>query len=241
MNLNELLLRRECDIQISECNFAHPGESNNRHYRENITMNRFTGVTIFLAFFILLTGCGEKRVQYLSDEKMTPTLSGDFFSSGKKLLIRKVSGGKTTFIRPQIGHVDFQNSLIETLEVSGMFKEVVIEGTEKEEKEEVQGAEKKKKEDKYLLNTNIIYGGMQPDKEVMGENAFLFVQYVLFDVNTRKELWRKIIFSEYGAELGKEYVGHERLKMSYEGAVRNNLTDLVVELSEVLSSQKKKK
>ena len=80
---------------------------------------------------------------------------------------------------------------------------------------------------------------MQRDKGVMEENAYLFVQYVLFDNKKRKTLWRRIIFSEYGAKLGKEYVDNERIKMSYEAAVRDNLTQLVPELSDVLASQKK--
>lgn len=215
-------------------------------------MDKRAAVIIFLLSFVLLAGCVAKPIQYLSDKKMIPSLNGDFFSSDKKLLVREVTGGGKTLIRPRIGHVNFQKALIEVLKQSGMFKEVMIEGTEKEEKEEKEEIKeaakeekkkekekKKKKEDEYLLNTRIIYGGMQRDKEVMGENAYLFVQYVLFGVNKKKELWRKIIFSEYGTQLGKEYIDNERIKMSYEGAARDNLTQLASELSQVLSSQEK--
>jgi hypothetical protein len=68
----------------------------------------------------------------------------------------------------------------------------------------------------------------------------LFVNYRLVETKSNQEVWKDNILSQYDAKFEAASYGVERAKKANEGAVRNNLSQLIKKLSDILSKLNKK-
>ena len=119
----------------------------------------------------------------------------------------------------QIHNEGFHEALTNTLKGSGIFKEVFT-------------AEK----GDYEIYAEIISGELAPGG-FFPTSTILFVNYRLIEADSGKEVWRENILSQYDV---KWYEGVNLPKKAFEGTVRDNLTQLIKKLSNVLSKLNKK-
>ncbi len=150
-----------------------------------------------------------------------------FVSTDKTLMVAEVKGVEKTMERDfdlllstkfllYIEHEGFHEALTNTLKGSGIFKEVFT-------------AEK----GDYEIYAEIISGELAPG----ARSTILFVNYRLIEADSGKEVWRENILSQYDV---KWYEGVNLPKKAFEGTVRDNLTQLIKKLYNVLSKHNKK-
>ncbi len=147
-----------------------------------------------------------------------------FVSTDKTLMVAEVKGGEKT--NPVLSHSKIENegfheALTNTLKGSGIFKEVFT-------------AEK----GDYEIYAEIISQEIQPGRKLA---SILFVNYRLIEADSGKEVWKENILSQHDARLSLEaFTVIGRVKKAKEGSVRDNLTQLIKKLSNVLSTLNKK-
>jgi biopolymer transport protein ExbD len=139
-----------------------------------------------------------------------------FVSSNMTLIIAEVKGGKKTnpMLSSTIENESFREALKNTLNKSRIFINV-----------------SKDKKGDYKLYTEII---SQELKAGFTMTSILFVNYILIENKSSRELWKENILSQYDVKFKGEWV-QERARKANEGAVRDNLTQLVKKLSNVIS------
>jgi len=172
---------------------------------------------LFLLVAAAITGCATPA----SVTHMVPPIdTASLISTDKTLMVAEVRGGEKT--NPmgfsKIESEGFQEALLYTLNGSGMFKRVFVG-----------------ERGDYELRTEIISQKLNPGFTM---TAVLFVNYRLIETQSNKELWEESILSQYDAEFKEAFVGVERAKKANEGAVRDNLTQLLNKLSDILKSTK---
>ncbi len=110
----------------------------------------------------------------------------------------------------------FKEALTNTLKRSVIFKDVFTD-----------------KKGDYKLYTEII---AQELKTGFTMTTTLFVNYKLIEDKSNRELWKENILSRYD----ETYYGMTRAQKANEGAVRDNLSQLVKKLSNVISQLEQK-
>lgn len=168
----------------------------------------------FLLLLALVGGCVSAPLA----SRMTPDLAGiQVPKTAKVLRAGAVTGGEKTnpLDRPRIEDEGFQEALVSTLQSSGLFKEVTT-----------------KQDGDYELSAQII---SQDSLGTFSTNLLLFVHYRLTDLRSGKELWQENLLSQYEVTGAEVFAGLVRLKRAQEGAVKDNLTQLVKKLSQVLT------
>jgi hypothetical protein len=166
-----------------------------------------------LLLALLISGCVSAPLA----SRMTPDLAGIQLAKTEKVLrVGTVTGGEKTnpLDRPRIEDEGFREALINTLQRSGLFKEVTTE----------LGGD-------YGLSAQII---SQDDVGNYSTTVMLFVNYRLTDARSGQELWKENLLSQYKLTVSEVFVGLKRLKMCQEGAVKDNLTQLVKKLLQVV-------
>lgn len=148
--------------------------------------------------------------------KMIPVIDySTFGSTDRTLKIADINGGETTgWTVPKIDNESFKQALIRTLNDSRIFK-AVFTGQQGD----------------YELDTEIISQKLEPGIEAY---AALFIHYRLVETKTNQVIWTENIFSQndgFGAHQGKDVL---------EGAARDNLTQLVRKIAEILPPQNEK-
>ena len=138
-----------------------------------------------------------------------------FTNSNKSLKIELTSGGEESepfFAGSKIDNLSFTRALVQVLTNSNLFSKVATTGSAD-----------------YVLSA-VIFTQEQP---VMGLNATvsLAVGYVLTDSVTGTQVLNKYIAANYTAKFGDSLIGTTRVKKANEGAVRENLRLLIMELA----------
>ncbi len=178
-------------------------------------MNRVILLITFFFGVVILSAC--TPAPEVAD--MIPSTPPSAISQSDKVLrVGEVTGGKETkpMMQSTIDDAGFRQALVETLQKSGLFRSVITD----------QGAAD------YELQTEII---SQEVQGVYDKTATLFVHYRLLSVSTQQEIWKENLLSRYVAEFEESVFVLDRSKEANEGAVRENLLQLVEKLSQVLS------
>ena len=161
-----------------------------------------------LTSIILIVGCA-----------YTPTINNmvapykSYNESDKSIKIGQISGGEE--INPLIGVSKIDDTgFYGALELSLKMSRIFIYNM---------------KEADYTLKA-LIVSQKQP---MMGLNmtSSLTVNYVLFETDSRREIWSKSITSNYTAKFGDTLDGGKRIQFANEGVVRENLGILLESLS----------
>jgi biopolymer transport protein ExbD len=176
--------------------------------------NPLKGVILVLIVAVTITCCAAPA----SVIRMVPSFGHTrFVSSNMTLIIAEVKGGKKTnpMLSSTIENESFREALKNTLNKSRIFINV-----------------SKDKKGDYKLYTEII---SQELKAGFTMTSILFVNYILIENKSSRELWKENILSQYDAKFEEASYGPERAKKANEGAVRDNLTQLVKKLSNVIS------
>ncbi len=168
----------------------------------------------FLLLFVavMLVSCATAPEK----SKMIPYIDySTLASSGRTLKITEVKGGEETgWDTPKIDNKEFKEALMDTLKKAGLFKEIFTDHA-----------------GDYELYTEIV-----SQKVVPGLTAYaaLLVHYSMVETKTNQAIWTENIFSQndaFGANQGKDAI---------EGAARDNLTQLIRKLAEILTQQNRK-
>lgn len=164
---------------------------------------------LFLLVAVMLVSCATAPEK----NKMVPYIDYSVFASSScTLKITEIKGGEATgWDVPKIDNETFKDALINTLRKSGLFTEIFTDH-----------------HGDYELDAEIVSQKVQPGLEAY---AALFVHYRLVETKTNQTIWKENIFSQndaFGANQGKDVV---------EGVARNNLTQLVRKLSEILTQK----
>lgn len=179
-------------------------------------MNKNSSVVCQFLFgigvFCLTLGCSASAITHKSISPETLVVVGKH----QRTINIVASGGREfdEVSRPWVSNEEFSRAVEETILKFGVFSGV-LRGT---------GAD-------YLLETGIFsidqpYGGL--DMTVKME-----VAWILRRMNSGEVVWRKAIKSEVTKTVGDAFVGGTRIKMATEGAIRENISVGVSELSKV--------
>jgi hypothetical protein len=151
---------------------------------------------------------------------MIPTLDTSPRTSTKKSVeIVDVTGGEETnsLGLSSIDSKSFKEALMKTLEQSGLFEELVPN-----------------QRGDYQLHTQIVSQELLAGFTI---TTTLLVRYKLIETHSDEVLWKENIFSHYDAEFSEALVGVTRARKANEGAVRDNLSQLVGKLTDVLHAE----
>jgi len=183
--------------------------------------------TVFLVLIVAvaITGCAI----HPSVINMIPSFNHTtFISTDKTLMVAEVKGVEKTMERDfypifstkfllYIEHEGFHEALTNTLKGSGIFKEVFT-------------AEK----GDYEIYAEIISQELHIG---ISTASILFVNYRLIEADSGKEVWKENILSQYDAKWDEAV---NLAKKANEESVRDNFTQLIKKLSNVLSKLNKK-
>ncbi len=184
--------------------------------------------TVFLVLIVAvaITGCAPPSVT-----NMIPSFNyTTVVSTDKTLMVAEVKGGEKSKPFPsrsasKIENEGFHEALTNTLKGSGIFKEVFT-------------AEK----GDYEIYAEII---SQELKGAFTITSTLFINYRLIEADSGKEVWKENILSQYDVKSKESFFpilfgGPNAPAKANEGTVRDNLTQLIKKLSNVLSKHNKK-
>ena len=79
----------------------------------------------------------------------------------------------------------------------------------------------------YRLEVEILGQGVKPGFDI---SSTVHVRYVLYKEKENNIIWSQNIFSQHESLSGEAFSGEERAKLAIEGAVRDNISQLIVEL-----------
>jgi hypothetical protein len=173
------------------------------------------GRVILAILALAASGCAEAP----EVARMVPTLEPrPAIAAPKSLRVGEVHGGQKTnpMVTSTIEDEGFREALVKTLRESGLFREV----------ESAPAAE-------YALSAQILGQQLQPGATVV---TVLLVRYELVEVAASRSVWTDNILSQYQAEFDVAFAAAERARRANEGAVRENLRQLVGHLARVLAS-----
>ncbi len=191
--------------------------------------------TVFLVLIVTvpISGCALIVFWVRSTPSVTHMIPSfnhtTFVSTDKTLMVAEVKGGwdkkhHVFYHVSQIESEGFHEALTNTLKGSGIFKEVFT-------------AEK----GDYEIYAEII---SQELKTGFTFTSTLFINYRLIEADSGKELWKENILSQYDVKFKEAFFiapgGPDGKTNSNEGTVRDNLTQLIKKLSNVLSKLNKK-
>jgi hypothetical protein len=127
------------------------------------------------------------------------------------IALRDVTGGKETNALwvSNVGSRDFERALEESLRAVGMLAA-------------------HKQAGRYQLIANLD----KLDQPLLGFDMTVTatVTYLLVERASGKTVWQKTLPTPYTAKMSDAFAGYERLRLANEGAVRQNITQLVQEL-----------
>jgi len=176
-------------------------------------------VILLLIVAVTITGCASPA----SVKGMVPSFDHtSFISTNKTLMIAEVKGGEKTnpMLYSRIENEGFQEALTTTLKRSGIFKDVFTD-----------------KKGDCKIYAEIVSQELQPGLTI---TSTLFINYKLVEAKSSRELWKENILSQYDAKFEEAPYGALRAQKANEGAVRDNLTQLIKKLSSILSQLQKK-
>ena len=179
-------------------------------------MNYYSNVIPAMIAFLLLTGCSTMP----EIPAMVPhDISSLTRISDKTLEVAEVIGGEKTDSMQfsKIENEGFRQALIETMNKSNLFREIQIDQVGYEG---------------YKLEAEILSQELKPGFEMI---ATVFVRYKLTDTKEGKTVWSENILSQHIPLFSEAFLGPVRARKANEGAVRDNLTQLVKKLSEILA------
>ncbi len=174
---------------------------------------------ILVLTVIVMNGCATAP----KVAKMIPNVDySAFTSTDKTIKIQEVYGGELTdpMGTSKIESKSFQEALLTTLRKSGIFKEVFID-----------------RSGDYELKTQIV--SQKITSWLASTSVTLFVHYRLFETKTNKELWRESILSKYDTDISKKDASDQGAGEN-EGAVRDNLTQLLKKLADFMNKLNKR-
>lgn len=173
-----------------------------------------------IAFFLpalMFCGCEAFNPHPLNIAAMSPnnpTIA--FYSTGKSLALGKFTGpntkGENIFL---VTTLDLKNVLVESLKESRLFSAVEIEPNPKAD---------------YTLTASI---RGQPEKGVLTVRTGFIVEYKIIRNATGEVVFHKTIFGRHTVSAGKELVGVTRMRMSVQGAVKDNVNQLLTDISQL--------
>ena len=177
---------------------------------------KYAKAVIIAFLFIMLQGCATPAaVNEMIPQHLT-TLSAP--RCNKILRVLEVTGGKKTnpMTFASIENEGFGQALLIALQDSGLFMKV---GTEPA--------------GDLALKAEIISQELMPGLTM---TSVLFVHYSLIDTKTSEDIWKENILSQYDAPLREAFFGPTRAQRAHEGAVRNNLEQLIKKLAKVVEN-----
>lgn len=168
----------------------------------------------FLLLFgmaILLSGCASPA----SKDALVAHQIPDIQHHQKTVAITSQGGRETGAMdSSNVSNSDFKQAIAESVIENGLFTQVINDG----------GSD-------YLLNVAII----NMSKPLFGGNftVTMEVAWSLSDATTKQYLMRKAIKSSHTATMGDAFAGVTRLRLALEGAVRENIRQGIIALSEL--------
>ncbi|HKI69054.1 MAG TPA: hypothetical protein VKA67_05655 [Verrucomicrobiae bacterium] len=180
-------------------------------------MKRLTSIFALISCALVFSGCAAFSPPPLNKSEMTPNDPALVFkSTGKSLAFGEFSGPKakgdniylvTTF--------DLRDVLAQSLEKSQLFSTVATEPNPKAD---------------YTLTASIMG---EPGKGVFTITSSLIVKYEIIRNATGEVVFSKTIFGKHTVSTGQEFVGATRARMSVQGAVKDNVTQLLKDISQL--------
>jgi len=164
---------------------------------------------LILACLNLAACAKDPEVTAMVPETPEPLPAG----SEKTIAIIRAQGGEDTnpFIAPSLGDAGFRKALHLALEGAGLFRAALLD----------QNAD-------YLLYPEVITQELIPGLKM---TAVLDARYRLIEAWSQKKLWEDRILTIYDADLGEGLYGLTRARAALEGAVRENLKEIVKRLA----------
>ena len=178
------------------------------------SQTRRTAVVAMVAMAAIIAGCASPA------SSMNMTMRAADASSARSatpaefkqnVAIKDVTGGKET--NPawvsNVGSAEFERALEESLRSAGILSANRQEG-------------------RFLLVAHL----SKLDQPLFGFNMTVTsdVTYTLIERATGRTVWERSIAAPYTAKMGDALIGGERLKLANEGAIRESITRLVLEL-----------
>jgi len=178
---------------------------NRRHHRS---------LTRVLALVLLVgvTGCSSTpKIAHMIPEGDDAT----FASTDAALVVGTVQGGEASsaWEGSRISASEYRLALIQALQQSNLFTEVAAEA----------GGEADYELATFLLSQQQPAGGF-------GMTVDLVVRYQLIDRRTGSDVFNDKVVSSYRAGVGDAFVGTKRLRKANEGAVRENIKQLLQQI-----------
>jgi hypothetical protein len=157
---------------------------------------------------LILAGCATAS----KPDAMVPDVVAPVHHNNDAISIA-VSGGKETskMGASQISDEAFSKALSDSIEKSGLFAKVADSGA------------------RYRLTGFI----GKVDQPVLGFSMTvkMEVSYTLVDAKTGKTVWTKTVASEHTAKPSEAFAGVTRLRLANEGAAKENIRQVVTEIS----------
>ena len=166
---------------------------------------------------LFLNGCATE----ITKIEIIPLYLAKYGSTGKSIKVSPAtvrpepSRGFLMDASPIIGGEDFRDAVVKSLQQTGLFTEIKTSGTAD-----------------YSLTSDII------SQRLLGKfyNVELFlVRYELTDIQAGEEVWSENIFSHYELSVQDVYIGWERIADVHEGAIRDNINQLIGKLGSTLA------
>ena len=175
------------------------------------------GHLYFLGFLsLLMYGCasGPTASSMIASVKTQSQVVAD-----GSLVVGEVTGGKETnpMLVSSIDNESFREALYKSILSAGLFQETLLEGDEG-----------------YFLDTEII---SQEVKSGINMSATILVRYELYKKNEHKPVWSENIFSQHEASFEETFYGVKRAQLANEGAVKDNITKLILMLRSYVKMQ----
>ncbi len=174
----------------------------------NKNRNPFTSIFILTGFF--LSGCAGLDLNNMVPD--TSSLAATRID--KSISVTNVSGAQDSkFGGPaMVSNEQFKSSLVEALRNSGIFRSVVTESAADLE-----------------ISAEFVAQGQGAGLNYL---AALVVEYMIVDSASKDEVWSDAFNSRHEVTVGQALSGAKRTVMAAEGAVRENLEQLLENLAE---------
>lgn len=170
----------------------------------------------FLSFIVLLSyGCasGPSASSMVANIKTQTKVTAN-----GALIITDVTGGKDT--NPMwvttVDNVSFREALYKSLKYAGLFQNTLLNGNSD-----------------YRLETEII---SQEVKSGINMSATILIRYELYKQGDDEAMWAENIFSQHEAFFEETFYGVKRAQLAVEGAVKENIKQLILKLRAYIGS-----
>lgn len=167
-------------------------------------------------FLFLLAGCAKNptvnNMAYVPSTAMKASVSHKLVNS---IEVQEVTGGKKTNALwiPQVDNESLKNSLIQSLQQSGFYSEML-------------------KDAKYELNANIVKLDVPLTDIEMKVTCVIHYQLLQLSANNAV-IYDKTISSSYAPDLDLSMSNLERQEMGVAGAVKANIEQLIADLHSI--------